>query len=351
MKLLPRRNQPSSAEDHAVYWQARKSLQQMTWRDDALFEAWLASPENKKAWDELEDISALLGTYAAHPEIRRMRDTALQKTARGPRFENWPWGKVAAAAATFLVLAGAGITTVRQLATDPSIRSHDRVAQFFATGVHERRDVLLPDGSQLTLNTNSIVRVAYRADRREIRLVSGQALFKVAKDASRPFDVFARGERVRAIGTQFDVEMAPNGTVKILLVEGHVAVADDTPATTDITMRRSGQRLSVNADGSKTLDMTDVGRSLSWTRGELIFRNDSAASAAAQINRYSPLQIMMGSPDIAKLPVSGVFRTDRPEDFIDAMVALYPLRAEQISDRVIRLSWKSSHSARQPSRI
>ena len=61
--------------------------------------------------------------------------------------------------------------------------------------------VVLPDGSTASLNTNSEIRVHFTHHHREIVLTRGEALFSVAHDELRPFEVDAGANAVRALGT------------------------------------------------------------------------------------------------------------------------------------------------------
>jgi len=71
------------------------------------------------------------------------------------------------------------------------------------TDIGESRRIGLADGSEIVLNTASEVSVAYTGNRRALRVIRGEALFKVAKDDSRPFLVYAGQVVVRATGTAF----------------------------------------------------------------------------------------------------------------------------------------------------
>ena len=57
-----------------------------------------------------------------------------------------------------------------------------------------------------------------------MELLAGQALFEVTKDASRPFVVSSQNKRIRAVGTQFDVNQRQGGTI-VTVVEGTVAIS------------------------------------------------------------------------------------------------------------------------------
>src|SRR3546814_8581176 len=75
--------------------------------------------------------------------------------------------------------------------------------------------VALEDGSRVTLDTDTILHIAYSPTERGLKLERGRARFDVSYDASRPFVVFAGGGSITAHGTVFDVAV----------VDRHVSVA------------------------------------------------------------------------------------------------------------------------------
>src|SRR5690606_17855872 len=91
----------------------------------------------------------------------------------------WRWTRhstVWTAAAALIVAAGLWLSW-RAASTE------------LATGIGEQRTVALADGSIITLNTGSRIRLQYKNNRRDIELKQGEAFFKVAADAQRPFRV------------------------------------------------------------------------------------------------------------------------------------------------------------------
>ena len=118
------------------------------------------------------------------------------------------------------------------------------------TQLGERREVTLGDGSVVSLAPMSRIRVHYERAQRLIAMDRGEALFRVAHDANRPFIVQAARARVRAVGTVFNVEQNDSG-VAITVVEGRVAVSDPQAPrgnTADAGASTHAERVSVGAD-------------------------------------------------------------------------------------------------------
>src|SRR5690606_37574017 len=97
--------------------------------------------------------------------------------------------------------------------------------QGYNTRLGELKVAPLADGSVMTLNTASRVVVDFTETRRVVRLLEGESLFDVAKDASRPFLVEAGGTEVRAVGTSFTVRRLGDAPVQVLVREGVVEVS------------------------------------------------------------------------------------------------------------------------------
>lgn len=106
----------------------------------------------------------------------------------------------------------------------------------------------LADGSRVTLAANSSIRYyePYKDNRRDISL-SGQAVFKVAKDTARPFTVYAGGIATTALGTQFLVTTLEKHKVAVRLYEGKVAIHQATggPAMKEVVLK-PGEEFSLD---------------------------------------------------------------------------------------------------------
>nr|WP_246623831.1 FecR domain-containing protein [Sphingomonas colocasiae] len=219
-------------------------------------------------------------------------------------------------------------------------------ADRYVTKVGERREITLADGSRVALNTGSILEVDYSRERRDVRLLAGQALFHVARDKGRPFVVAAGNRLITATGTAFDVEVGKGGGVAVLLVEGHVRVDAARPRGLarvlpwlDREDLEPGERLTAAAGGGTVVAPGDIERETAWNRGVLIFRDDRLADAVAEINRYSTTMLVIEDPKIGDLLVSGVFPAGREEDFVAALTAFYPVEAHRRSPGAIVLRW------------
>jgi transmembrane sensor len=201
-------------------------------------------------------------------------------------------------------------------------------AETFATATGEQRLVTLADGSTAELNTQSKIEVHYGAHQRDVRLLRGEALFHVAKDASRPFTVGSGDTHVRAVGTEFDVYAGQAATI-VSVVEGRVEVdvppsapralrgtaAQDSPSAargqTGGTLLPAGYRLVVTGTGRVETTPVDPAAAIAWTQHQLVFDSASVANVAEEFNRYNARQLIVEGT-LRDVRVSGVFATSNP---------------------------------------
>lgn len=347
MKLQRADQPPTRPEDAALWWATKRQVDPVRFASDEAFALWVEEPNNSRAWEGIDRSVAATDLFAAMPEVRDMRQAALDfaRSPRRSRKARWFLGPALAAGialgAILIGQPGAGPLA------PPAMTAANEEVRRVATALGERRDVVLSDGSRVTLNTGTEVEIDYASpDRRAIRLLRGQAMFQVARDAGRPFVVRAGTREIVAIGTAFDVRIESDGRVEVLLVEGKVRV-DPVDRSALVRLVPSlarveltpGEQLIVPSAGNEAVRKADVERVTAWNRGVVIFRDDSVADAVREMNRYSNDRLIVEDPRVARLKVSGIFPAANRDDFIEALEALYPVDAERDAAGGVRLRW------------
>ena len=180
---------------------------------------------------------------------------------------------------------------------------YDQLAGRYAADTGEVRRIVLEDGSSVTLNTDSVIRVRYEAGQRRVDLGHGEASFAVAHDASRPFVVRAGDLRVRAVGTEFVVRLQGE-QVSVTVAEGVVEVKRPTPGPD--ARRLIYEHDQIVAAGPAPLTATNIGqdevaRQLAWRDGLLVFDGE-ALSEIWSISSLSMIFTRALSP-VSKLSV------------------------------------------------
>lgn len=183
--------------------------------------------------------------------------------------------------------------------------------QSYATALGEQRAIELSDGSLVHLNTQSRITVRLDSDARDIRMLRGEALFKVRHDPRRPFRVRADDTVIQAIGTQFEVYRRSDET-RVAVIEGRVRISTPGSAPHESA---AGEGANISPVGAIVPQpKLDTVRVTAWRQRRLIFQADTLEDIAAEFNRYnrSP-KIRIEDESIRKLRFTGVLDADDPE--------------------------------------
>jgi transmembrane sensor len=223
----------------------------------------------------------------------------------------------------------------------------------YHTAIGGIASVPMTDGSKITLNTDSTIRLAITEHEREIRLERGEAFFQVAPDPQRPFVVDAGRQRIIAIGTQFSVRRTDTGDVRVFVTEGRVrienrsgrVVAND-PVPVHAEVRPSEIVLAAGSIAHTVEDAVLVQEGalprvedyLSWRAGFLVFREATLAEAVAEFNRYNERKIMIQDPALANVQLSGRFRTTNFGAFVRLLEDGFHIHAEPTADGILLTS-------------
>jgi transmembrane sensor len=295
--------------DEAMDWRLRHEEGDPSPAEREAFAAWLAqSPRHREAYDGLERFWRATETLDRHAGYAAMLRQTEAAVGRGRTTRRALAASIAAA-----VVGIGGLGFYYQVAPKPLAN------QSFRTAVGQQATVTLPDGSQVTLNTDTVLRTRADEDRRLVYLDKGQAYFKVAKDRRHPFVVAAAGRTVTAVGTAFDVRV-DHGELKVVLVEGKVRVeaanrpqpgkpstsmgARKAPMATDMS---AGSELVARDDTEWRLAPTDVDQETSWLKGQLVFADAPLGEVVGEMNRYSTRKIEIADPALATRRVGGNF--------------------------------------------
>jgi transmembrane sensor len=188
----------------------------------------------------------------------------------------------------------------------------------YATGIGEQRIVNLSDGSTIELNAESRVLVGLGDAERVVDLLEGQALFHVAKDLQRPFIVRSDTTRVRAVGTQFDVNRQATDTV-VTVLEGRVAVARALEGGTDARhyarapseasplYASAGEQVILTAQAVSKPAHPDVAAATAWRERKLVFSSSPLPQVVGEYNRYHEKRLVIADPTLSDFRISGVF--------------------------------------------
>jgi len=278
----------------------------------------------------LSDMLDALRDSAPVNEVRSYVDRLEQRRAKWQAMRDWLWPRALSA-----TLCTAVAIFVMALFLPSGTRP-----ETVASRVGERKEIILADGSHVTLDTESAVAIDLSGKDRRLTLLKGRARFAVAHDPLRPFRVTSGVMTVTALGTDFDVSMI-GGQRSVTLVQGRVSV--ETAILPGMSQRRAaalspGEQLTVNARGFLTRPRTvDPATTTAWREGRLDFDNVTVADAIMQANRYSAQKIRLADPALGSRLLEGSFKVGQTDAFANALCTFLNVRIIKRNDKEIRL--------------
>jgi transmembrane sensor len=303
------------AREHATAWLIKRHDHDgWSERDQAALDAWLMkSPSHMVAYLRVE---------AAWRRVDRLR--ALRRPSDdGSRIR--PLLKTAAALSIVIAL---GFLIVGNRPVPQ---------REYATQIGDHETVKLDDGSQIELNTNTLLRTRMTSRTRTIWLDKGEAYFQVRHDAARPFVVFAAGHRLTDLGTKFLVRSEAKH-IEVALIEGEIRFesADASVQGHSATMT-SGDLVVATADSLSVtrVPAQQLANQLGWRNGLLVFNHTTLEDAVSEFNRYNREKLLVADPAVARLTIYGTFRTSNLRQFIEVAQAVFGLRAEARGDTTV----------------
>jgi transmembrane sensor len=316
----------------AARWYARLQAADCSDAERAAFQQWQQRlTHNAAAYALAERVSRGLDSLAADQRLQALADEALAACTRNQcpvRRTAW---LVPAAMAASIAIAAVGLRFSIDVSGEPR-------AVAYETAVGERRSVLLSDGSSVAMDVGTRLSVRMSAERREIELLSGRALFDVAHDSTRPFSVTAAGSRTTALGTRFQVQQQDDKVV-VVLEQGSVAISPEQAGSASWRERLwPGEQLSIDRyTAARDRQAVDPQIATSWIQGRHVFRGTPLREALSEVNRYAHKKVHLGDPTLADLPVGGNFIAGDSEQIVAAFAAVLPLRVVVSGDDEVLL--------------
>ncbi|TDF81740.1 FecR domain-containing protein [Pseudomonas sp. H9] len=282
------------------------------------FALWMQTPEHARAYSQFEQLWDDLGALKSLSQV-------VPLPARKPR--NWRPTLATAAALVCALLAG-------NLGLPSQYYQHS-----VAINSEQAQTLELPDGSQLSVNAHTRLRLDFDGERRLIHLDKGQFYIDVAADKERPLLVDAGSARVRVVGTGFDLRRSRQELV-LSVAHGQVALktSEQGPAP---ALLGAGQRAvydavrgTLNTQHLKDQEVAD------WRGGHVTFRDRELSSLIDEIALYRPAEIVLADPALGRFRVSGNLDVNDPDALLNALPALLPVKTVSLADGRLRIERK-----------
>lgn len=183
----------------------------------------------------------------------------------------------------------------------------------------------LPDGTIGWLNSNSSVKYFgnFNADRKIT--LTGEAFFDVFKDKKRPFEVNTKEVTIKVLGTRFNIASYENEkNVEVVLEEGKLMLSDKE-MNKSYTMDPNDLVLYNKTLKSFSTEVVQPQKYLSWTEGQLVFRNDPLDVIVRRLERWYNIDIEVNVSDTVDMRLRATFVDESLDEVLNMLRRSLPL--------------------------
>jgi len=195
------------------------------------------------------------------------------------------------------------------------------------TAIGEQKNLTLPDGTRVLINTGSSLNIAFSDQVRRIELLKGEVLITTAKDAAhRAFIVHTRHGTARALGTRFSVRVGEQAS-RVAVTEGAVELLAEH-ATQGVIVK-AGEQGAFGADRVAAVEPLDVS-ALTWENGMLLAQHMRLADLLDELGRYRA-GVLRCHDSVANLTVSGAFSLRDTDASLHLLQETLPVKVSSLT--------------------
>ncbi len=276
---------------------------------------WLIdSEENKKLYDRsidtwektktwLSDLSVEQDKYEIQTQLTSQLTTQIRQTKRISFLY-----KIAAIFAIPITFA----ISFYFLQNTPSAEVQESMAQICEVTAPKGHvsKCILPDGSEVWINTNSSIIYntnSFNKKSREVELV-GEAYFEVTKNIEKPFKVKTKIANINVTGTSFNVKACVGSEIiEAVLSEGNIEMKLNS-GNQQITFLSPGERaLYKVGERNVVVDKVDAEFYTSWRNGEILFKDATLNDLIKELERIYDIRFHLKDPLLGEYRFRGMF--------------------------------------------
>jgi transmembrane sensor len=298
--------------------------------EEALVREWIsASPENALEFSRLEMIwdssKKLEQSSSADPEAAwanfksRVSQPKKEEAKVRKLSQRFSWLQ---AAAVLFIVAGAW-----------SIYSAFNSGYATIEAGQLVRTELLPDGSEVTLNRNTLLsyRKNFSGETRNVKLDNGEAFFHVSPDKSKPFVIEADDVTVTVLGTSFNVKHLGELT-EVIVETGIVRVEMDR----QLVELRAGEKVVIRDKDAVLRKEANTDQLYNYYRSKVFIADNTPLWRVVEIlNEAYDSKIIIENNQIRDMPLSATFKDESLDTVLNVIAQTFKISVIKQEDKFI----------------
>lgn len=195
--------------------------------------------------------------------------------------------------------------------------------EYVSSSVGEQRPVRLGDGSVITLNTDSVIKMNVDGTALHVEVLRGEVLFNMLPNPQRHLVVSARDLEIFDTATVFSVRLVDDGHIRVTVAEGEVRLSNGNLRQVPLAQNQQAvsDERAKRLELKKGLDSRMIERQLAWREGRLVFVCEPLSQVAEEFNRYNLTKLEV-DPLVANVQVGGEFSATDVMGFVELMPRL-----------------------------
>lgn len=230
----------------------------------------------------------------------------------------------------WILLLGAAASVLVFLFVGGYVFRTSLLNQEYRTAYGEIRTLELPDGSRVTLNANSILKVprfGFGTGTREVFL-SGEAEFAVQHLPNNQRFIVRTPDQleVKVLGTEFVVYSRSRGS-KVVLNKGRVQLRSLKKEEEKPLIINPGDVVTISNKGDlKLKHHQQVAVHTGWKDHRFIFDNTPISEIASRVSETFGIQVIIADSALSKRTLGGTFKAETAEKFLQVMAEILEVR-------------------------
>ncbi|MEM9097529.1 MAG: FecR domain-containing protein [Pseudomonadota bacterium] len=321
--MSDRKDPSDQIVEEATSWLVRLKSGAATLEDRDAHARWLNSSRSCEiAWQRLLKIER---DFSSIPQADREIARATLETTRKRRGRRQTLKSIAwIAAGGGFAWAGSDMPVVQRLWRD------------HVTGTGEVSAFGLPDGTQISLNAETVLDIADTANGPKLSLKRGEVHIRTTAGPKGMLSVETAHGRFTPVGTRFLVrDLGP--ATRLSVIEGTVEVGRASAGQSPLQRVSAGQALRVAPNEIVQDPVFEQMDPAAWLDGLLDVRRMALGDVIAELAPHHPGYIHV-VPEVADLAISGVFHLDAISDAFDAVEASVAVKVTRVTPFLILIS-------------